>query len=78
MQQYWAIKQDNFDKVIFFKLGKFYELFYEDALVGHRHLELNWMGRKMYIFYKSIQGILGSPKNVSRNMLNYSLIRDLR
>jgi DNA mismatch repair protein MSH6 len=48
MQQYWTIKSDNFDKIIFFKLGKFYELFYDDALVGHRYLDLNWMGRKMH------------------------------
>ena len=48
MTQYWKIKCENFDKVIFFKLGKFYELFYEDALVGHRHLDLNFMGRKMH------------------------------
>lgn len=25
MQQYWQLKQDNFEKVFFFKLGKFYE-----------------------------------------------------
>jgi DNA mismatch repair protein MSH6 len=48
MQQYWQIKSENFDKVIFFKLGKFYELFFEDAMVGHRHLDLNFMGRKMH------------------------------
>ena len=48
MAQYWKIKSENFDKVIFFKLGKFYELFFEDALVGHRHLDLNFMGKKMH------------------------------
>lgn len=48
MQQYWQIKSENFDKIIFFKLGKFYELFYEDALVGNKYLDLNWMGRKMH------------------------------
>ena len=34
----------NFDKVLFFKLGKFYELFYDDAIIGNRILDLNWMG----------------------------------
>lgn len=48
MQQYWAIKSENFDKVIFFKLGAFYELFYEDAIIGNKYLELNWMGKKMH------------------------------
>lgn len=47
MKQFWKIKSENFDKVIFFKLGKFYELFYDDAMIGHKELDLNWMGRKM-------------------------------
>jgi DNA mismatch repair protein MSH6 len=34
--------------VIFFKLGKFYELFFEDAVIGNRHLDLNFMGKKMH------------------------------
>jgi len=33
MQQYWDIKKNHHDVVIFFKMGKFYELFEEDALV---------------------------------------------
>jgi len=28
--------------------GKFYELFYEDALIAHKELDLNWMGKKMH------------------------------
>ncbi len=44
MQQFWQFKQDNFDKVLLFKLGKFYELFYDDAIVGNQVLDLNWMG----------------------------------
>ena len=43
MFQYWHLKQDNFDKILCFKLGKFYEMFYEDALIGHKLLDLNWM-----------------------------------
>ncbi len=49
MAQYWRIKSENFDKIIFFKLGKFYELFYEDALAGNQLLELKWMGDKMHV-----------------------------
>jgi DNA mismatch repair protein MSH6 len=44
MHQYWKFKSENFDKVLFFKLGKFYELFYDDAIVGNKVLDLNWMG----------------------------------
>jgi len=34
MRQYWEIKTTNNDKVLLFKLGKFYEMFYNDAVVG--------------------------------------------
>jgi len=43
MSQYWKIKCKSYDSIIFFKLGKFYELFYEDAVICHRVLDLNWM-----------------------------------
>lgn len=43
------MKSDNFDCIILFKLGKFYELFFEDAVVGHKILDLNWMGAKMHV-----------------------------
>lgn len=48
MQQYWKIKSKNFDKIILFKLGKFYELFYEDASICVKLLDLNYMGRKQH------------------------------
>eukprot|EP01022_Parablepharisma_sp_SALTPOND_P036623 TRINITY_DN99_c0_g2_i1.p1 TRINITY_DN99_c0_g2~~TRINITY_DN99_c0_g2_i1.p1 ORF type:complete len:735 (+),score=94.06 TRINITY_DN99_c0_g2_i1:4953-7157(+) len=44
VKQYWQIKRNNMDKVVFFKLGKFYEMFNEDAMVGHKILDLNWTG----------------------------------
>ncbi len=44
MVQYWQFKSDNFDKIMLFKLGKFYEMFYDDAIVGNAVLDLNWMG----------------------------------
>ncbi len=42
--QYWEIKQYNFEKILFFKLGKFYEIFYTDAIICQKLLDLNWMG----------------------------------
>ena len=44
MTQFWKMKSENYDKVLLFKLGKFYELFFEDAIIGQRVLDLNWMG----------------------------------
>jgi DNA mismatch repair protein MSH6 len=51
MSQYWAIKQYNLEKILFFKLGKFYEIFYHDAIVCQRLLDLNWMGgaKKLHV-----------------------------
>ena len=46
MKQYWQIKQTNAEKILFFKLGKFYEIFYHDAIICHQILDLNWMGSK--------------------------------
>lgn len=32
MQQYWSIKNEHKDSLLFYRLGDFYELFYEDAI----------------------------------------------
>ena len=49
MKQYWDIKRENFDKILFFKIGKFYEIFYDDAILCHRLLDLSWMqGKKLH------------------------------
>ena len=49
--QFWQIKQHNFDKILFFKLGKFYEIFYNDAIICQKILDLNWMGgaKKLHV-----------------------------
>ena len=41
-KQYWQIKKKNFDMLILAKLGKFYELYENDAEVAHRLLGLNY------------------------------------
>lgn len=46
MKQYWDIKKDHFDKILLFKLGKFYELFFLDAIAVQSILELKWMGNE--------------------------------
>ena len=51
MNQFWQIKQYNLEKIIFFKLGKFYEIFHHDAIVCQKLLDLNWMGgaKKLHV-----------------------------
>ena len=51
MGQYWTLKIDNFEKIFLFKLGKFYELFFKDAIICQQLLDLNWMGgaKKLHV-----------------------------
>ncbi|KAF8393339.1 hypothetical protein HHK36_021581 [Tetracentron sinense] len=39
-KQYWSVKCQYMDVVLFFKVGKFYELYELDAEIGHK--ELDW------------------------------------
>lgn len=34
MRQYWEIKNDHTDKVLFFRMGDFYEMFHDDAVTA--------------------------------------------
>lgn len=43
MRQWWEIKSHHFDTVLFFKMGKFYELFHMDATVAVNELGLIYM-----------------------------------
>ena len=45
MRQYIEIKQKNKDIIIFFRLGDFYEMFFEDAINVSRELELTLTGK---------------------------------
>ena len=45
MQQYMAVKEQNPDAILFYRLGDFYEMFFEDAKVASRELELTLTGR---------------------------------
>ncbi|MDO4742575.1 MAG: DNA mismatch repair protein MutS [bacterium] len=45
MAQYKQIKEKNKDSVLFFRLGDFYEMFYEDAEIASRELELVLTGK---------------------------------
>lgn len=45
MQQYLEIKEHHKDHVLFFRLGDFYEMFFDDALNISKELELTLTGR---------------------------------
>lgn len=42
-QAYWEIKKNYFDSIVFYKVGRFYEIFYKDAEICHAKLDLNYM-----------------------------------
>lgn len=44
-QQYWDIKKNLWDTVVFFKKGKFYELYENDATIGHQLFDLKMTDR---------------------------------
>jgi len=45
MQQYFEIKEKYKDYLLFYRLGDFFELFYDDAQIGSRELDLTLTGK---------------------------------
>src|SRR4026207_2194510 len=45
MRQYFEAKRQYRDAIVFFRMGDFYEMFYEDALTAARALELTLTSR---------------------------------
>ena len=45
MEQYFEIKKQYPETILFFRLGDFYEMFYDDAKLASRELELTLTGR---------------------------------
>src|SRR5208337_715012 len=45
MRQYSAIKKQHPDTLLFFRLGDFYELFFDDAVVAARELQITLTSR---------------------------------
>ncbi|EDW94848.1 probable DNA mismatch repair protein Msh6 [Drosophila yakuba] len=43
VRQWWVLKSSNYDCVLFFKVGKFYELYHMDADVGVNELGFTYM-----------------------------------
>jgi hypothetical protein len=46
VKQWWILKSQYFDTILFFKTGKFYELFHMDADIGVQILNFNYMKGK--------------------------------
>ena len=46
MQQYFDIKEKYKDCILFYRVGDFYEMFYDDAHLASRELELTLTGKQ--------------------------------
>ncbi len=45
LEQYIDIKEKNKDKILFFRVGDFYEMFFDDAVLASKELELTLTGK---------------------------------
>ena len=43
IRQWWELKSRYYDTILFFKMGKFYEFFHMDAVIGAKELNLSFM-----------------------------------
>ena len=46
MEQYLEIKKDYKETIVFFRLGDFYEMFFDDAITASHELELTLTGKQ--------------------------------
>ena len=46
MQQYLEIKKQHKDEILFYRIGDFYEMFFEDALAASKELDLTLTGKQ--------------------------------
>jgi DNA mismatch repair protein MutS len=68
MQQYFELKEKYKDSILFFRLGDFYEMFFEDALTASKELEITLTGRDCGQEEKA--PMCGVPHHASENYIN--------
>lgn len=68
MQQYMKIKNDNKDAILFYRLGDFYEMFFEDATTAAKDLEIALTARDAGGGQKA--PMCGIPHHVAESYLN--------
>lgn len=47
MEHYLSIKKEYKDCIIFYRLGDFYEMFFEDAILASRELEITLTRKRL-------------------------------
>jgi DNA mismatch repair protein MutS len=74
MRQYYAAKQQNPDALLFFRMGDFYELFYEDAKVAAHELQITLTARDR----EKTQPMCGVPYHAAEAYLTRLLRKGYR
>ena len=67
MKQYMDIKKDHEDELLFYRIGDFYELFFEDALEASHALELTLTGKNAGL--KERVPMCGVPHHASKGYI---------
>ncbi|MBN1898865.1 MAG: DNA mismatch repair protein MutS [Spirochaetes bacterium] len=67
VRQYHAIKKQHHDAILFFRLGDFYEMFFEDAVTASRELDLTLTSRHKN--QKDRIPMCGIPYHASENYI---------
>lgn len=67
MKQYMDIKKDHEDELLFYRIGDFYELFFEDALEASHSLELTLTGKNAGL--KERVPMCGVPHHASKGYI---------
>jgi len=76
MLQYLNIKEQNEDAIIFFRLGDFYEMFFEDAVTASRELELTLTGKSCGL--EERVPMCGIPYHAYKNYLEKLIEKDYK
>ena len=48
MQQYMKTKEEYKDCILFYRLGDFYEMFFDDAITASKELEITLTGKNVW------------------------------
>ena len=66
MQQYMDIKKQYKDEILFYRIGDFYEMFFDDALTASRELDLTLTGKQCGMEERA--PMCGVPSTATRAM----------
>ena len=68
MQQYVKTKEENKDCIVFYRLGDFYEMFFDDALLASKELEITLTGKECGLEERA--PMCGVPHHAAEGYIN--------